>query len=111
MLPLEARRPRLGRNGSEGKAGGAGPCYWTQRRGRAATGPRAEDLWEDDELLPLPLPRQRKPVQQIIQLQLRRLPSVQDRFHDFRRQQREPQNPTDIGRIHALPETTVNPSR
>jgi hypothetical protein len=61
------------------------------------SGPEALDpkrLWS--------LPRQLKPVQQIIQLQLRQLPPIEDRLHDLRRQQREPQNPTDIGRIHAL---------
>ena len=41
----------------------------------------------------LPLPRQRKPCQQIIQLQLHRLPPVEDRLHDLRRKQRQPQNP------------------
>ena len=44
------------------------------------------------------LPLQRKPLQQIIQLQLRRLPPVEDRLHDLRREQRQPQNPADVGR-------------
>jgi len=36
----------------------------------------------------LPLPLQRKPLQQIIQLQLRRLPPVEDRLDDIRVEQR-----------------------
>ena len=44
------------------------------------------------EVETLPLPLQRKPVQQIIQLQLRRLPPVEDRLHDLRREQRQPQD-------------------
>ena len=50
----------------------------------------------------LEFPLQRKSLQQIIQLQLRRLPPIEDRFHDLRRQQREPQNSADVRRVHAL---------
>ena len=39
-------------------------------------------------------------VDEIIQLQLRRLPPVEDRLDDVRREQRQPQNPADVGRRH-----------
>src|SRR5919106_4214502 len=50
----------------------------------------------------LPLPIQRKPLQQIIQLQLRGLPPVEDGLHNIRREQRHPQHPAHVGRHHAL---------
>ena len=40
----------------------------------------------------LEFPLQRKSLKQIIQLQLRGLPPVEDRLHDLRREQRQPQN-------------------
>ena len=45
---------------------------------------------------------QRKSVQSIIDLQLRRLPPIEDRLHDLRREQRQPQYPVDVGRVDAL---------
>lgn len=51
---------------------------------------------------PLDLPRQREPLKQVIQLYLRRLPTIEDRLDGIRCQQREPQNPTDVGSWHAL---------
>ena len=50
----------------------------------------------------LPLPVQRKSLQQIIQLQLRRLPPIEDRLDDVRREQRQPQDPADVGRATPL---------
>ena len=50
----------------------------------------------------LNLPHQRKPLQQIVQLQRRRLPPIQERLHDLRREQRQPQDPADVGRVDAL---------
>ena len=41
-------------------------------------------------------------LQQIVQLQLRRLPPVEDRLHHLRREQRQPQNAADVGRVDAL---------
>ena len=47
-------------------------------------------------------PQQRKPLHQVIQLQLRRLPPIEDRLYDVRREQRQPQDAANIGRVHAF---------
>ena len=46
-------------------------------------------------------PLQRKPRQQIIQPHLRRMPPIEDRLHNLRREQRQPQNAADVGRREA----------
>ena len=45
------------------------------------------------EPVSLLIPPQRKSLQKIIELHSHRLPPVEDRLHDLRRQQGEPQNP------------------
>ena len=57
---------------------------------------RSSAAWIADSILlsfglALSHPLQRKPFQQIIKLQLRRLPPVEDRLDDLRREQRQPQ--------------------
>ena len=47
---------------------------------------------------PLLMPGYRKPVK----LQLNRLPPIEDRLHDFRRKQREPESAADVGRSQSL---------
>jgi hypothetical protein len=49
-------------------------------------------------------PLERKPLQQIIQLQVRWLPPVEDRFYDVRREQCEPQDAADIGGVVVTPD-------
>ena len=48
------------------------------------------------EPLQLPLPLHQKTRQQIFQLEFRRLPPSEDRLHDLRRKQREPQHPAHL---------------
>ena len=56
--------------------------------GRRDAATEARPIWQ---VIALPFPFQRKPFQQIIQLQLRRLPPIEDRLDDVRREQRQPQ--------------------
>ena len=87
------RHPELLRAGSKPYAHSA----WSKYRGQSSDLPV---LFGSEALQSraLPLPLQRKPFQQIIQLQLPRPPPIEDRLHDTRREQRQPQHPADVGR-------------
>ena len=53
------------------------------------------DSWTAESVA-LPFPLQRAPLQQIFQLQLRRLLPIQNRLDEIRRQQRQPQHSAEV---------------
>jgi hypothetical protein len=69
------------------------PALYFGRMLNADKGPSAEVQMR---LYPIP----RKPYHQLIQLQLRQLPPIEDRLDDLWRQWAEPQNPTDVGGLN-----------
>ena len=83
----------MARIGSEGKAGGSRIRVLESRGLSHQPGYLSAGTYgRKPSSAFLSLPLQRKPLQQIIQLQLRRLPPIEDRLDDLRREQRQPQN-------------------